>query len=259
MKLLSLNLWGGRQGKILFDYLAEQGKTVDIFCFQEVFGSRSDVLGYDGAHSHLFGELQALLPEFEGYFAKAYDGWIDMKRVDFSVDEGQAIFIRKGLKVSVHGQLYIYGDEHTVLKEDFTNESKILQYCRITTEGKELLVANAHGKWHPGDKSDTKERLEQSAKIKEFLEKYQIPKVLCGDMNLDINTRSVAMLEEGMENLIKTHAITNTRNEISWNKYNNKQYFADFAFVSPQVKVKNFVVPYNLVSDHLPLILDFNI
>ena len=40
-------------------------------------------------------------------------------------------------------------------------------------------------------------------------------------------------------------------------KFFGKQHFADYVFVSKDVKVKKFEVPYLEISDHLPLILDF--
>jgi endonuclease/exonuclease/phosphatase family metal-dependent hydrolase len=38
-----------------------------------------------------------------------------------------------------------------------------------------------------------------------------------------------------------------------------KQPFADYIFITPDIKVKNFEVPDLEISDHLPMILDFDI
>ena len=70
------------------------------------------------------------------------------------------------------------------------------------------------------------------------------------------------MLEaSGLRNLITEFNIKNTRNEISWAKYPGlpKQYFADFIFASQNVRVKKFTVPYNEISDHLPMILEIDV
>ena len=90
-------------------------------------------------------------------------------------------------------------------------------------------------------------------------ERDKSAKILCGDFNLMPETESIKMLGEAMRDLIKDYKITNTRNEISWKTYNNKQYFADFTFVSKDINVLNFEVPYNEVSDHLPMILEFEL
>jgi endonuclease/exonuclease/phosphatase family metal-dependent hydrolase len=131
---------------------------------------------------------------------------------------------------------------------------------KIKKGQKSFWVVNFHGVSRPGEKFDTPRRLLQSKKIISALKKLKGPKILCGDFNLLPNTKSIELVEQaGMKNLIKTYKIKNTRNSISWQKYNNKQYYADFTFVSPEIKVKKFKVPYNLPSDHLPMILDFEV
>lgn len=243
----------------MFEYLEEQAKDTDIYCFQEVFDSSSEILEVDGARTHLFNELKSLLPDFQGYFAPSYSGWADEKRVDFHISEGQAIFVKNGYEAKEAGSIYIYGNQEIEILEDFTNEPKNLQYIKLAERGKEFLIANAHGKWYPGDKLDTPERLEQSKKINEFLAGHNGPKILCGDFNLMPETQSIKLLEKNLRNLIKEFRIKNTRNEISWKNFNNTQYFADYAFVSPEIKVNKFAVPYNEVSDHLPMILEFSL
>ncbi len=55
-----------------------------------------------------------------------------------------------------------------------------------------------------------------------------------------------------------------TRNKIGWEFFKDqegfvKQYYADYCFATSEIDVKNFEVPYVEVSDHLPLILKFEI
>ena len=260
MKLLCLNLWGGRQNQILFDYLKEQSVSTDVFCFQEVFDSVTGPNDYHAAHPKLYSELRALLPEFESVYAPTYSGWVDLEKVDFEVTEGQAIFVKKPLQIKNPGLFYIYGSEQTEILPDFSNEPKILQHCLVNIGGVDVLLANAHGKWHPGTKLDTPERLEQSKIITTFLKTQSGPKILCGDFNLMPNTESIGLVEQaGLKNLVKEFNITNTRNEISWREHHNKQAFADYAFTSADIKVNSLSAPYNEVSDHLPLILEFSI
>lgn len=260
MKLLSLNLWGARQGQMLFDYLQQQAEDTDIFCFQEVFSAPvSSPVMVGKAHMRLFEELKNHLDDFYGCFHSGYGGWVDMKKVDFEVLQGQAIFINKRHKVLNSGSIYIYGNERTKIAENFQNEPKIMQFVEVEAGGHKLLVCNAHGKWHAGDKLDSPDRLKQSEIIRTFLTERQGAKILCGDFNLMPDTESIRMLGRVLSDLIQEYKITNTRNEISWNKYHDRQSFADFTFVSREIKVSAFEVPYNLVSDHLPMILGFNI
>jgi len=81
---------------------------------------------------------------------------------------------------------------------------------------------------------------------------------------------SLKMFEsKGFRNLIKDFKIPTTRNEYAWKHafekrglnrpYFGKQLFADYVFVSPEVKVNKFEVSKIEISDHLPMILDFEI
>ena len=76
------------------------------------------------------------------------------------------------------------------------------------------------------------------------------------------NTKSIKMIKEaGYKNLIKDFGIKTTRNKLAWDQFpdEEKQNFADYVFVSPEIKVRKFSVPNLEISDHLPLILDFEI
>lgn len=125
-----------------------------------------------------------------------------------------------------------------------------------------LHIANVHGKTHPGHKLDTPTRIKQSKAIIDFLENKKGLKIVGGDFNLLPNTRSVKLFEQnGYSDLIKKFGIKDTRGKINHEIHKNKtiQYFADYCFVSPDVKVKSFTVPDIEISDHLPLILEFEV
>ncbi len=89
------------------------------------------------------------------------------------------------------------------------------------------------------------------------MRKFDGPKILCGDFNLNIDTESLAMLEKqgNLRNLIKDHKVSTTRSAL----YPKKSImpFADYMFVSPEIGVRSFEVPDEPASDHLPMILEF--
>lgn len=261
MKLVCLNIWGATQGKILFDYLLEQSKTTDIFCLQEVYsaGKGAPKIHIEGRMFGL-GELTNLLPDFVPFFEVKSSGYVGNAeaKVDWPVDWGMAMFVRNNIKIQNY-------TAEIIGKADFDGTSPIEGLVKaqiLTIQGKEgkMHIVNMHGMSRPGNKLDTSKRLAQSHKLLNVLDTLpKAPIVLCGDFNLMPETESIRMIEQKFNNLIKTFNITNTRNEISWNRYNNRQYFADYIFASPEIKVKSFEVPYNLVSDHLPMILDFSL
>ncbi len=258
MKLISLNTWGAMQGQIFFDYIKEQGETTDIFCFQEVFSAKEPApKTMSGERYFLFQELSKLMSEFTGFFAKRSEGYDFAGKVSFPLEHGIAIFVRKSLTIQEHVVISL-SSEHNL--EDPVEGTTIAQLLRVKVDKDPLTIINYHGPASPGDKLDTPSRLEMSKLLRSLWEKESINnKILCGDFNLMPNTQSVKILETCGKNLIQEFNIQNTRNEISWTKYNNKQYFADYAFVSKSIQVKSFIVPYNLVSDHLPMVVDFDL
>jgi len=234
MRITFFNIWHGKIWNGLQRFISEESSKTDIFCFLEV-------------DSKLQVKLTRLLPGFEPF----YEEIMKTDYLDGEMD-GQSIFVKNGIKTTCEGKEFIY----RVTKDD----AGILQYIEINVNGINIFIGGVHGKALPGTKIDTPARLKQSQKIIDFFAKKKGLKIIGGDFNLNPDTKSVKMFEEaGYKNLIRDFDIKNTRNELSWKQFNNVQHFADFCFVSPEVKVKSFEVPYNEISDHLPLILDFEI
>src|SRR3989344_4505891 len=260
MKSLSLNAWGASQGQLFFDFIKEQAKNTDIFCFQEIFSAKNSAPQISsGAHMRLFEELEEMLPEFQGIFCERSSGYDFSGRADFPVRHGLASFIRNNIRIK-NSQTLPIGPASLEIQTDPVEGVPKAQVFNLAIGKKELSVVNYHGPALPGNKLDTPERIGNSQELKAIWEDLSAPaKILGGDFNLMPDTESIKILEGCGKNLIREFKIENTRNEISWKKYHNKQSFADFAFVSSAVKLKNFEVPYNLASDHLPMVIDFSL
>ena len=236
MKTIFLNCWQAKAGKAFFDFVERESETTDIFCFQEV-------------SPDLYSTFTAFLPGHRGLYEES-------KILLFGkIKSGQAIFVKKRFKVNASVKMPLY--------KELKNDVGFLQYASAQVDGKKLWLGNLHGKTHPGHKLDTPARLKQSKIIIDFFKTKKEAKIIGGDFNLLPQTKSIKMFEEGgYVNLIKEYKISTTRNRLAWNqlkKNEEKQLFADYVFVSPEVKVKNFSVPNLEISDHLPLILDFEI
>ena len=259
MKLISLNTLGATQGDTFFAYIKENAKDTDIFCFQEIFSAPQGVPEISsGACTRLFQELSGMLQEFEGIFAARSSGYDFNGPVDFPLEHGVAVFIRKHIQV-INSRIEEMGTPAGTGKNPVEGKT-IAQVFNLAGAGKPFCVVNYHGPALPGDKLDSPERIANSRALGAIWENLGAKaKILCGDFNLMPEIESVKILDHLGRDLIKEFKITNTRNEISWDKYHNKQYFADYTFTSPEVNVKSFEVPYSLVSDHLPMVLEFEI
>ncbi len=56
MKLLCLNVWGGKIHEPLLDFIKKHS-DIDIFCFQEVFNSAIKEISKDGFHTNIFSDI----------------------------------------------------------------------------------------------------------------------------------------------------------------------------------------------------------
>lgn len=211
----------------LRDFIAEQLNNTDIFCFQEASGEPMEMLCkmlQDNGFTKLWAEK-------------------DLHDWEFSL----AMFASKSVRVEY---------SRTILGE--VRGSGFAQYARLTKNKKTVCVCSVHGVPQPGDKLDTPARIGQSREIIDTLAAEQSV-IVCGDFNLLPDTESVKVFRQsGYKDLIHDYQIETTRNQLAWQRFpDSKQLFADFVFTRGVV-VKNFVVPQNEASDHLPLVLNFD-
>lgn len=235
MRVIFLNSWFGKGGKPFFDFIKSESSKTDIFCFMEYTRD-------------LFDKTSKILNNFNGFIEEG-----TLLKL-WGVIDSQVIFAQKNLEILSSGKLDIYKNTPT--------DTGFASYIVFKNDGKIVNLLNVHGKTRPGHKMDTPARIKQSQKIIKFMKDKSGLKIIGGDFNLNPDTKSVRLFEEaGYKNLIKDFGIENTRNKLTWEQFPNeeKQHFADYVFVSPDVKVKNFEVPYTEVSDHLPQILEFEV
>ncbi len=86
-----------------------------------------------------------------------------------------------------------------------------------------------------------------------FVRSIEHRKILCGDFNLRPDTKSMSILERELKNLIKDYKITSTRSKL----YTKEEKYADYILTSHDLKLINFKILDEVVSDHLPLLLEF--
>lgn len=259
LKIVSLNTWGAKAGlNVLRTFLDTHSQT-DLFCFQEIwqtspkmyepYGLKFGLYGnprypFEGTVTDLLTHLQDTLKEFQCYFRPSV--------FDFY---GNAQFVRKNLLLKDEGELFIHMQKGFVDENNLQNHARNLQFVTLLWDRKPLTVVNIHGT--AGEqKKDTPARLEQSKRIVEFVKGLNHSCVLCGDFNLAIDTQSINELEKaGLINLIRKYNIASTRSRF----YEKPQRHADYVFISEDLKVENFEVLNDEVSDHLPIKIELSL
>lgn len=263
MRLISLNTFGGRVLKPLLEWIISEAPTTDIFCFQEILDASSIVENGLGWRSNLFTEIGSALPDFNGYFKPVREQLFERNNNEDIVAFGKATFVKKTYDVTRVGDIFIYGEPGDYVVGDQMPKPNSLLYTEVVVNGVALMICNVHGLPFPGDKLDTPERLRQSEIIVNFASDLSGEKIICGDFNLLPETESVKMFERaGYTNLIKYFGIATTRGKlckILHPEFTNRQEFADYVFASAGVSAKSFSVPDVPISDHLPMILNFDL
>jgi len=247
MRLITLNIWGGMIYDPLINFLKERAKNVDIFCFQEVFnnppGVPSRVQTKKIPILNIYSDLKELLPEFNDHIHPTQEG-----------EESLAMFIKNTLPIDIVGEIFVYRWKNAMEGNDASTYGINIEYFQTHQGDKKYTVCNLHGHWTPQYKGDNPARIEQSKNIKKFLDEIDGKKILCGDFNVAPETKSMDILEGSMKNLIKENGVTSTRSHY----YPGEIKFADYILVSPDIQVKEFKVLQDVVSDHLPLYLEFD-
>lgn len=136
-------------------------------------------------------------------------------------------------------------------------QSKLVQAVDLELPwGKKIRVINYHGIWSR-EKIGNRLTLAACQKIARLAKEVDFPVIITGDFNLFPDTKSMKVFKD-FRSLVDEQNIKTTRpnsNELSHLERN----VVDYILVSTGIRVNSFEVPDIDISDHLPLILDFEI
>ncbi|KIC48889.1 endonuclease/exonuclease/phosphatase family protein [Tateyamaria sp. ANG-S1] len=267
MKIVSLNAWGGQ----VWDALAPWVSKVqpDVLCLQEVTRapvSSPEWLRYVDPYRNLaqradlFGDVSALLPDHQTYFAPATRGVLSNDAGDaVSSEHGLGMWVRRDLAVTRMAQDFVHG---TFRPDGWGPEPvpRTMQAARIVDPDTwaHVCVGHFHGLRDPSGKGDTPARDRQTEAAIALFQRVRAGEgaaVLAGDFNLLPDSAAFARFKAvGLYDLIAHHGVTDTRTAL----YEKPQRFADYMLVSDGLLSASFDVPAQpVVSDHRPLILRF--
>ena len=250
MKLITLNTWAGRVKEPFETFLKAHAADTDIFCFQEIFnkyteGTTEDYIQDAEGNTNILQEITEILPDFDAHFCPVMDNVY-----------GIAIFLKKGIEVINSGEILLYQNPNYDKSDEESDHDRKMQWIHIKQGTKDLLILNVHGHWDATGKDDTPNRIEQSKIINAFIESAgSTPKILVGDLNLNPQTESIKLLEKYFINLVTEHGVETTRTEL----YTGDARHADYVFISPEILLTEFKVLPDVVSDHTPLLIDFDL
>ena len=262
MKLISFNI-GIKidNSKEIGNFIKSQGS--DIVAFQEIIRHFDEsVFDMYKSKKHIETIIGKKLPySFFGpqWTTDAMRKNGEMHR-DFNgfIEQGNEIISKFPILNATNEHYY----KHYSLELEWANfhtedHPRCVQIVELDVDGKKLQVLNLHG-LYSRDKQDSKRTLDQCKYVLKVAKRKEIPTIIVGDFNLFPDTKSIGILNKEFRNLIDEYKITSTRPHFNdgTDEGNN---VVDYIFVNDKIKVNNFEVFDTNISDHLPLILDFDI
>jgi endonuclease/exonuclease/phosphatase family metal-dependent hydrolase len=243
MKLVQVNIWCGKLGHQLVEFLKRE--QPDIVCMQEV----NDLKGHAGPLFTTLDEIKEASDFRHTVVAPALSYRFMNRMLTF----GNAIM--SNLPMSNHNLIYTRGKltkNYDILEDDIN--VRVLQHVNVTIGNTPINVLNHHGHYIPNTKLGSEETLRQMQIIADYLDQLSGPIILCGDFNLAPSSKSLMLINDRLINLSVQFGLKNTYNRIHVN-----HEVCDYIFVSPEIKVKKFQASDALVSDHKALILEFDL
>jgi endonuclease/exonuclease/phosphatase family metal-dependent hydrolase len=245
-KLIQLNTLCGANANAMARFLKDQ--NADILHFQEAASSPH-------GRSDFFDFLQ-LAEQATGISNIFFSPQLDMNFAGMKVYYGSAIFSKHEFKSTYReftNQDYI---EDFKPADDPQCNNKLFQHAVVTLpSGRNINLINYHGYNAKGTEKQGNDLTEKHCqRIAEYITGLQGPKILTGDFNLAPESKSLVPVNILLKNLCVENKIETTRNQLA-----NSMTVVDYIWVSDDITVNRFEVLPDLVSDHLALLLEFEI
>lgn len=242
MKLVQLNIWGGRLGRQFINFLEDE--QPGIVCLQEVvdapgdglMSTTLDQLAKESSLEHTF-----FSPVFSFNLMNKKAGFGNAILSDFAFSKQDTIFT--GLE---HKDDFDFDDDNGNIRN--------LQHAVIEMDNKKINILNHHGHHINQHKNGDTETMRQCKMIADYIKTIEGPIILTGDFNLSPHSESLEQLNKVLTNLSIEYKLKTTRNQ-----FTHKVEVCDYIFTSEGIKVNNFFVSDELMSDHGALVLDFDL
>ncbi|MFA6391347.1 MAG: endonuclease/exonuclease/phosphatase family protein [Patescibacteria group bacterium] len=262
MKIISLNV-GIKidNSKQVGEFI--QSQNPDIVAFQEIIRNLDESV-YDIYRSkeHIEKIIGKELPySFFGPLFVARDFTKDGKiHRDFGgyIEQGNEVISKFPINEATN-EFYYKAYSYDKDRTNFATEdnSRALQVVDLDIAGQKLIIINVHGTYSK-DKQDSERSLAQSKYVIKVALRKKLPTIIVGDFNLFPETNSIKIINRKFRNLVVENKIKTTRPKFD-DGLDKGENVVDYIFVNDQIKVNKFELIDTNISDHLPIILDFDI
>lgn len=234
----------------------------DIVALQESMRALDD-LAYDIYHSGQIINKKLSKEHKHSFFAPLFvsEKLITNSEVrDFGgfIEQGNHIISKYNI-LETSSKFYYNDYGHWFDARDFRENdwARCLQKVVVEKDEKKIQIFNIHGIWNKTRMGDERTVAQCEFVIKEAL-KSDLPTIILGDFNLLPESESIKLITDKFRNLCVENGVKSTRPELD-DGLDRGNMVVDYIFVNENIKVNNFSVFETDISDHLPLVLDFEI
>lgn len=257
IKVLQLNIWNGRLKRNIANFLKEN--DFDIICLEEAVWSKNNTengrrqIGYYGFSVEQIMELTGLKcvargARFGNEIAKGEDCLL----------EGDVILSRFEATESFVRNLEVEPNEKMIFSGNNYDNAKVFAYNIVGARFEELgglQVFCHHGFWDKDPMGNEKSTKMMSLAMDIVPKNNECPVMVCGDFNLRYD--APAMREtDFLRDLVHENGIKSTLNRLV---SVNVDVDCDHILVNDLIKVENFKVCDELVSDHRAIITEIEV
>jgi len=240
MKILQLNIWGGKLGKQIIELLERE--RPDVVCFQEAVQLPLET----GLLFTQLSEIRETVGIPHVYFSPVFGFSMMNHKAEFGnailsdlpFVKTETLFTRKE-----------YIEAFDVADGDYNIRN--LQHVVVERNGKPLHVLNHHGHHIHQHKMGDTETLRQCGVIADYIKTLEGDVVLTGDFNLAPESDSLGLLNSFLVNHAKESGATTTRTPLT-----HKTEVCDYIFTSKGLATSNFKVLPDIASDHAALVVE---
>lgn len=243
MKLLQLNVWGGRLEHLVGDLIEEQ--KPDIVCLQEA-------ISFNGPGTGLFITIEKIKEQYDLPFL-AFEPVISFRYMNGEARFGNCILSKYPIKETRTVFTHLEHKADFIWGEDNGNIRNFI-HAVIEKDSIPFHVLTHHGYWIPDHKNGTEETIQQMNLIADYIGELEGPTILTGDFNLSPDSASLKRLNAELSNLCIKHKLTTTRTPLT-----RKTEVCDYIFVNNQIHVSTFCAEEKIASDHQALVMEFSV
>lgn len=244
MKIVQANIWGGKLGQQIIDFL--KAEEPDFVCMQEVNG-------LEGRSGYKFFATLDEIKEGAGLGHAFMSPTYSARYMEREISYGNAILSR----LPFGSTETIFTHREYIRNFDVERDGgniRNLQIATVKAGGKTLTLLNHHGYWIYGTKAGNDATMKQMRMVAEQVRKLKGPVIMCGDFNLSPDSESLKLINKELKNLTKEHGLERTYTQLS-----PLDEICDYIFVNDKVAVKSFRKSEELISDHNALVMEFDL